>query len=359
MLRNVNRLYLANVEQDSDIKDEIVQLVKFGLGGQLNDFRMYVSRLIRKYRVGDASFSKALESLLQSSDVPDMTPIRELGHASRRTGEAPILPVGQRSDVEKPFLPERIVKQVEGLLEERENASVLALNGLSQLGMPMYRLDLAETIGRHLGESGNNIKAAFSKVRVTPGILFLDEIDAIAKTRSDDSDIGEMKRVVTVLLQELDDRNPASLILAATNNMSLIDPAVWRRFELRIDFPMPDEKQIMNALESDFSASDSLGGVSAPWIEALGIVMKGAPFSEVRSVAMRIRKRCVLRRCPAEDAITEYIRENTEGLTHAQRISLAVALVETGAVTQRLASEMTGVSRQTIRRRTEKTNSKG
>lgn len=87
--------------------------------------------------------------------------------------------------------------------------------------------------------------------------------------------------------------------------------------------------------------------------------MKGAPFSEVRSVAMRIRKRCVLRRCPAEDAITEYIRENTEGLTHAQRISLAVALVETGAVTQRLASEMTGVSRQTIRRRTEKTNSKG
>lgn len=164
---------------------------------------------------------------------------------------------------------------------------------------------------------------------------------------------------MTVLLQELDDRNPASLILAATNNMSLIDPAVWRRFELRIDFPMPDEKQIMNALESDFSASDSLGGVSAPWIEALGIVMKGAPFSEVRSVAMRIRKRCVLRRCPAEDAITEYIRENTEGLTHAQRISLAVALVETGAVTQRLASEMTGVSRQTIRRRTEKTNSKG
>lgn len=138
MLQNVNRLYLANVEQDSDIKDEIVQLVKFGLGGQLNDFRMYVSRLIRKYRVGDASFSKALESLLQSSDVPDMTPIRELGHASRRTGEAPILPVGQRSDVEKPFLPERIVKQVEGLLEERENASVLALNGLSPTSTAIF-----------------------------------------------------------------------------------------------------------------------------------------------------------------------------------------------------------------------------
>ena len=269
MLRNVNRLYLANVEQDSDIKDEIVQLVKFGLGGQLNDFRMYVSRLIRKYRVGDASFSKALESLLQSSDVPDMTPIRELGHASRRTGEAPILPVGQRSDVEKPFLPERIVKQVEGLLEERENASVLALNGLSptstaiftgppgvgktmtarwiasQLGMPMYRLDLAETIGRHLGESGNNIKAAFSKVRVTPGILFLDEIDAIGQKRTGNA-MGNSEREQTLnqLLTEMDGFNADDnvVILAATNRPESLDPALLRpgRFDRRVPVELPD-----------------------------------------------------------------------------------------------------------------------
>ena len=74
---------------------------------------------------------------------------------------------------------------------------------------------------------------------------------------------------------------------------------------------------------------------------------------------MRIRKRVVLEQCPMEDAAIEYVRENADRLNHAQRIALAVTFVETGIMTQRLASDMTGVSRQTIRRRIEKTESKG
>ena len=168
-----------------------------------------------------------------------------------------------------------------------------------------------------------------------------------------------MKRVVTVLLQELDDRNPASLILAATNNASLIDPAVWRRFEVRIDFPMPDAEQITQMLRKELDPSGNLGETSATWITALGLVLKGVSFSEVKSAVMRIRKRVVLEQCPMEDAAIEYVRENADRLNHAQRIALAVTFVETGIMTQRLASDMTGVSRQTIRRRIEKTESKG
>ena len=163
-----------------------------------------------------------------------------------------------------------------------------------------------------------------------------------------------MKRVVTVLLQELDDRNPASLILAATNNAPLIDPAVWRRFEVRIDFPMPDTEQITQMLEKELDTSGNLGEASATWITALGLALKGVSFSEVKSTAMRIKKRVVLGQCSMEDAVIEYVRENADRLNHAQRIALAVTLVETGTVTQRLASDMTGVSRQTIRRRIEK-----
>lgn len=365
------------MEQYSEFKKEIAQLVKFELEGKPNDFRMYVSRLVRKYRVSDTPFSKELESLLHSTTAFKAAPIRDANREVYLTGKSPVLPVGQRPDAEKkePLLPEWIAKQIEEMLEEREKVRILACNGLvptstaiftgppgvgktmtarwiaARLGLPMYRLDLAEAIGSHLGESGGNIKAAFSKVRDTPGILFLDEIDAIAKTRSDDSDIGEMKRVVTVLLQELDDRNPASLILAATNNAALIDPAVWRRFEMRIDFPMPDTEQITQVLGEDLGPSSNLGELPVKWITALSVVMRGMSFSEVRSVAMRIKKRCVLEQCPMEDAASEYVRGNMGGLSHAQRIDLAVALVKTGAVTQRLACEMTGVSRQTIRRR--------
>lgn len=378
MSQNINVLSLCLVEQYEDMKNKIIQLVKFGLDGKSNDFRMYVSRLIRKYRVSDAAFSKKLESLLHSTTAPETTSVRSVSREVRLTSETPVLRMDQLPDEGKPLLSEWIAKQIEEMLEEREKANILANNGLTptstaiftgppgvgktmtaqwiarRLGLPMYRLDLAEAIGSHLGETGSNLKAAFSKIRDIPGILFLDEIDAIAKTRSDDSDIGEMKRVVTVLLQELDDRNPASLILAATNNAPLIDPAVWRRFEVRIDFPMPDTEQITQMLEKELDTSGNLGEASATWITALGLALKGVSFSEVKSAAMRIKKRVVLGQCSMEDAVIEYVRENADRLNHAQRIALAVTLVETGMVTQRLASDMTGVSRQTIRRRIEK-----
>lgn len=358
------------------MKKDIARLVRFGLGGQMNDFRMYVSRLIRKYRVSDTSFSRELEYLLRPMTASDRALSQDLTREVRPSMKAPVRHVKQEDDAEKPLLPQRIAKKIEVMLKEHEQAQVLAANGLaptstaiftgppgvgktmtaewiaSRLGLPMYKLSIAETIGGHLGESGNNIQAAFAKVRETAGILFLDEIDAIAKTRSDDSDIGEMKRVVTVLLQQLDDKNPESLILAATNNASLIDPAIWRRFELRIDFPMPDESQVIQVLRDDLGKSDNAGVIPDQWIEALGITLKGMPFSEVRVAAMHIRKLCVLEGCSLKDATIGYIRENTEKLTHAQRIDLAVALVNTSEVTQRAASEMTGVSRQTIRRRT-------
>lgn len=373
------------MEQYEDMKNKIIQLVRFGLGGKSNDLRMYVSRLVRKYRVSDAVFSKELESLLHSAATPETAPARGVSREVHLTGNPPVLCIGRLPEmgVDKPLLTEWVARQIEEMIEEREKAHILANNGLEptstviftgppgvgktmtaqwiahRLGLPMYRLDLAEAIGSHLGETGSNLKAAFLKIRDTPGVLFLDEIDAIAKTRSDDSDIGEMKRVVTVLLQELDDRNSASLILAATNNASLIDPAVWRRFEVRIDFPMPDAEQITQMLRKELDPSGNLGETSATWITALGLVLKGVSFSEVKSAVMRIRKRVVLEQCPMEDAAIEYVRENADRLNHAQRIALAVTFVETGIMTQRLASDMTGVSRQTIRRRIEKTESKG
>ena len=373
------------MEQYEDMKNKIIQLVSFGLNGKSNDLRMYVSRLVRKYRISDAAFSKELESLLHSSATPETTPTQGVSREVRLTGNPLVLCMGKPHDVgaDKPLLPEWIARQIEEMIEEHEKAHILASNGVEpastaiftgppgvgktmtaqwiahRLGLPIYRLDLAEAIGSHLGETGNNLKTAFLKIRDTHGDLFLDEIDTIAKTRSDDSDVGEMKRVVTVLLQELDDRNPASLVLAATNNAPLIDPAVWRRFEVRIDFPMPDTEQIMQMLRKELDPSGNLEEESTTWITALCLALKGVSFSEVQSAVTRIRKRAVLEECPIEDAAIEYVRENAGRLNHAQRIALAVTLVETGTVTQRLASDMTGVSRQTIRRRIEKPEAKG
>ena len=93
-------------------------------------------------------------------------------------------------------------------------------------------------------------------------------LDAVAKRRDDSTEIGELKRLVTVLLQEIDTWPEGSLLLAATNHGDLLDPAVWRRFEMVIDFPLPDrralEAGIQAFLDADIDRLEVLTNAAAP-----------------------------------------------------------------------------------------------
>lgn len=109
-----------------------------------------------------------------------------------------------------------------------------------QLGLPLITMDLATSISSYLGRTGQNIKSLFDYARSFPSILFLDEIDAIAKRRDDASDLGELKRLVNVLLKELETWPSYSVIIAATNHPDLLDKAIWRRFDRVVEFNLPD-----------------------------------------------------------------------------------------------------------------------
>ena len=138
MSQNINVLSLCLVEQYEDMKNKIIQLVKFGLDGKSNDFRMYVSRLVRKYRVSDAAFSKKLESLLHSTTAPETTSVRSVSREVRLTSETPALRMDQLPDEGKPLLSEWIAKQIEEMLEEREKANILANNGLTPTSTAIF-----------------------------------------------------------------------------------------------------------------------------------------------------------------------------------------------------------------------------
>ena len=101
-------------------------------------------------------------------------------------------------------------------------------------------MDLATSISSYLGRSGQNIKHIFDYAKSFPSILLLDEIDAIAKRRDDASDLGELKRLVNVLLKELETWPSQSIIIAATNHPDLLDKAIWRRFDRTITFKTPE-----------------------------------------------------------------------------------------------------------------------
>jgi AAA+ superfamily predicted ATPase len=108
-----------------------------------------------------------------------------------------------------------------------------------QLNLPVVLVRLDGLISSFLGTTSRNIGALFTFAARYRCVLLLDEFDAIAKLRDDPQEVGEIKRVVNTLLQNLDQRASSGLTIAITNHEGLLDPAVWRRFEIQLSVPRP------------------------------------------------------------------------------------------------------------------------
>lgn len=108
------------------------------------------------------------------------------------------------------------------------------------LGKKMLLLNLSNIICSRIGETSQNLKQVFDKAGRERAVLFLDEFDQIGKARgSDEKDVGEMRRLVNTIIQLIDYFPSNALLLCATNHPEIIDTALLRRFQLRINFEMP------------------------------------------------------------------------------------------------------------------------
>lgn len=113
----------------------------------------------------------------------------------------------------------------------------------TELGLAIAYVRLDGLVSSYLGQTGTNIRKIFEFVKGKRIMLFLDEFDAIAKKRDDSHELGELKRVVTTLLQNLDEMPANVFLAAATNHHHLLDPAIWRRFDISILLEKPNEVQ--------------------------------------------------------------------------------------------------------------------
>lgn len=166
-----------------------------------------------------------------------------------------------------PILDEYVRKQLDDFIKERElitkfldedivPPNSILLSGAPGVGktyiaqwisyklnLPLVTLDLASSISSFLGRSGQNIRSIFEYAINQNAVLFLDELDSIAKRRDDASDLGELKRLVNVLLKELESCPSTCVVMGATNHPELLDKAIWRRFDRCLTIPMPEENQ--------------------------------------------------------------------------------------------------------------------
>ncbi|MEL6912504.1 MAG: ATP-binding protein, partial [Cyanobacteria bacterium J06598_4] len=122
------------------------------------------------------------------------------------------------------------------------------------LELPLVYVNLSSVFSSYLGETGVNLKKIFDYVKEGEWIVFFDEFDAIAKDRNSPNEHGEIQRLVNSLLQLIDSSNEQSIFVAATNYESLLDRAVWRRFDEVILFSKPDYNLRISLLKNNLSS---------------------------------------------------------------------------------------------------------
>lgn len=352
------------MEHISDLIQEVIHLVRFGSEGRSRDVKALARRMAQKYKDDLPELAEGLAVLAVRNGA-----LRAAGRplpvdADSRMALARVI---EPAIAREPILGAYSRAQVSQLVSEHRDPSSLRLAGLSptksallvgppgvgktmtahwiagQLGLPLVVLDLATAISSFLGKSGQNVRQLFDFCKEFDCVLLLDEVDAIAKRRADETDLGELKRLVNVLLQELDEWPEGSLILAATNHPDLLDPAIWRRFELVLEFSLPSEVE-RKALLLEQGVIDS--DLNSVLTQATTGLSQADIVRQIRSA----RRFAVLAGVSEEDGLLESCAEAIRRFPQADRHIISERMIAAG-ISQRRASELTGTSRNTLRKR--------
>jgi AAA+ superfamily predicted ATPase len=156
-----------------------------------------------------------------------------------------------------------------------------------ELQLPLIVARLDSLISSYLGTTAKNIRTLFEFAQKTPCVLFLDEFDAIAKARDDSNELGELKRVVNSLLQNVDAMSSDSLLLAATNHENLLDSAVWRRFDYKLEIEFPDIDAIIKMIDLFINNNVKFTLKEKQEMATAFIGLSGANVEEIIKKAMR------------------------------------------------------------------------
>jgi SpoVK/Ycf46/Vps4 family AAA+-type ATPase len=364
------------MEEKSDMREDIAHLVRLGLSGRVEDVQLYAKRLAKRLAGDDPEFAAKLDSLLSTSPVRS-SPLRR-GAAT----EASPIPVDLDSRMHlarvdtvlqleiEPVFAGNVGPKLRQLVKERAGRGRLRELGLNptrtalfvgapgvgktlaakwvarELRLPLVTLDLGSVMSSFLGRTGNNVRHVLDYAKGVECVLLIDELDAIAKRRDDSAEVGELKRLVTVLLQEIDNWPADGLLLAATNHPDLLDPAVWRRFELIVEFPKPEGAELHAAIGL------FLGDAKPPahWKVLLAMLYRGVSFSDLERSIKSARRYAAIEGLSGDSMLRELVRWRVATLSRSERSAIATELVKHKIVSQREAHELTGVSRDTIRK---------
>lgn len=156
--------------------------------------------------------------------------------------------------------------------------------------LPLFVARYEGLISSFLGESAGRLHSLFEHVRTRRCVLFLDEFDTIAKERSDEHETGEIKRLVSTLLLQIDRLPSHVVVICATNHAELLDRATWRRFQLRLPLA-PPTRTTATAFLTRLRAQLGELGLSP---RTIADKLTNASYAELEQLALDVRRKYVL-----------------------------------------------------------------
>lgn len=163
-----------------------------------------------------------------------------------------------------------------------------------ELSKPMYVVNLGAIVSSKLGETSKNLTKVFRKASQEDSIIFIDEFDSLGKIRDYNQDHGEMKRVVNTILQLFDYLPQSSIVIAATNQENMIDEALLRRFDVNLEFSLPNKTQI----EELINLTVKKGNFTIPSKTALNKIIKqceGLSYYSIQKTLINTIKRSLFK----------------------------------------------------------------
>lgn len=294
--------------------DLLVSLVRAAAAGDRDALRSTTEALAADER---AKHHHIVADRLQRalSVVPVAPPLTTSAGSASASGRDAIIELQAQIRLEDLLLPFPAQEGARQLVEEHRRAEVLRSHGYEPrhrvllsgppgngktsyaegiaeaLGLPYFVVRYDALIGSYLGETNARLRRLFDYIRTQPCVLFFDEFDAIGKERGDTHETGEIKRVVSFLLMQLDQLPSYVLVVAASNHAELLDRAVWRRFQMRLSFPAPDLAQIEVFLDRIISGWPKPPTLPLPTIaRRLGRVS----YAEALDFCQNVRRRDIL-----------------------------------------------------------------
>lgn len=249
--------------------DLTLGLIEAGLNGDKERVRIYAASAMAEERAKEHHHAAdRIGALLDAG--------RE-GRASSGAAAATVLPAetptlhtkNPTTPLSDLILPAEQRTQIQELVLEQQHATQLREHGLNprnrvllkgppgngkttlaeaiatELGVPFHVVHYEDVISSFLGETAGRLEKTFTAASGSPCVLFFDEFDVVAKERSDAQETGEIKRLVSTLLLQMDRLPDHMVFVAATNHANLLDSAVWRRFDLTFEMQSPNVEDAM------------------------------------------------------------------------------------------------------------------